>query len=118
MTSLDELRAELAVSEVALSDVPEDASAKVKSTAKAKVAAAQKALGDAHVEAEAREKAKVKLETRPVSRPAVEQRPETETPEQRKTLQEFIQEGSTQGVRGTQDLSPEQHAARRNPKST
>ncbi len=97
------LRAQLKEAEHAVANVAKDADDDIKAAAKATHKAAQKALAMAHFEAKAAAE-KVERELRVV-----------ENALKGKTLQESNQSASTQNVRGTEDLTPEQHAARRNP---
>jgi ribosomal protein S11 len=107
---LAELRARLSEAKSAVAGVPEDADDKVKAAAKAHHESAERALREAHVEAVKRE-VKADVETRPADVKQHEVRKQL-------SLQESNQSASTQNVRGTENLTPVEHSARRNPKHT
>jgi hypothetical protein len=107
---LDGLRAQLEMAEHAASDLPEDADDETRAAAQEHLAQAQAALAQAHLDAQAREEAKAQ-EIRDLEVLA-----DAETKEYPHiSFQEFVQAGTTQNVRGTDALTPEEHAARRNP---
>jgi hypothetical protein len=115
---LSEVRAKLAEAEAALEALPANATVKRKAAEEHK-SIVEKALVEAKADVEKEVRAhehkadaKPKLETRPVE-VAVEVRHEAKHgPE---VLQALVQAGTTQNVRGTDHLTPEQQAKRRNP---
>lgn len=118
------LRAQLAEAEAALEKAGTDGRKATVRAARAHHAAMEQALADFHVDAQRAEQDKPRVETRPVS-PAPDSRPESEPEvhpepetERRMSLMEMNQSASTQTVRGTHDLTPGEHARRRNPKHT
>jgi hypothetical protein len=142
-----ELRARLQEADFAVDHLPANTTATTRKAAVANRDAAAEALKKAHLDAKRAEDEKPAMETRPKApvaearpeAPAEEKRPEEpkakaeeqhpeapkakeETPapkpEKKLSFQEFIQAGTTQSVRGTETLTPKQHAARRNPKRT
>jgi hypothetical protein len=145
-TKFAELRARLQEADFAVDHLPKNATEATRKAAIAARDAAAEAVKKAHLDAKRAEDAKPALETRPAApakearpeapaketRPAVpvptpvaepavkpaEEAPEPEPAHRKLTFQEFIQAGTTQSVRGTDALTPEQHAARRNPKHT
>lgn len=103
------LRAQLSEAEHAVADVPDDADDKVRRAAEKQKADVEKRLAEAHLEAQAAEKPKV-IEVR--------EEPKPQPPARRLTLQEMNQSASAQNVRGTENLTPAEHARRRNPKGS
>lgn len=130
---LAELRAQLMVAEAAVERAGSDGRKAAVRSAKAHHAAAEQALAEAHLEAQKASEPRLetrpesRAETRPAEAPAeTRAEPEPEAPEppakvhhhpkrRALTLQELNQSASTQNVRGTHNLSPEQHSRRRNP---
>jgi hypothetical protein len=139
-TRFAELRAKLQEADFAVDHLPKNATEAARKAAVANRDAAAEALKKAHLDAKRAEDAKPALETRPKA-PVAETRPDAPAPapapaEQKRqeeakpkpeppapkpkklSFQEFIQAGTTQSVRGTDALTPKQHAARRNPQHT
>ena len=138
-TRFAELRARLQEADFAVDHLPANATAAARKAAVANRDAAAEALKKAHLDAKRAEDEKPAMETRPKAPaaearpapPAEEKRPEQPTeqpkakeetpepkPKKKPSFQEFIQAGTTQSVRGTDALTPKQHAARRNPRHT
>jgi hypothetical protein len=103
---LEVLRAQLETAEHAASDVPEEASDEDKAAAEAHRADAEAALAQAHLE----ENKRAEL--------AAQELRDLEKAAEVMGLQDLIQAGTTQNVRGTDALTPEEHARRRNPRNT
>lgn len=100
---LEVLRSQLEVAEGAASGLPEDAPDEHKAAAEEARAAAEKALADAHIEEQR------------IAEAAAQEKRDLEEVAKVLGLQDLIQAGTTQNVRGTDGLTPEQHARRRNP---
>lgn len=123
---LTELRAHLAEAEAALVRAEEEGKEAAVKAAKALKARAEKALRQLHLELERAEGKDAGVETRPAevateTRPKAADAPAAPAAEPEaspETLMASNQSASTQNVRGTHLLTPEQHAARRNPKHT